>query len=68
MKALIKLGYTVEKLSSWDGDKGIYKFCKGNGQWLGLLDTNKKEIKPFHGYYGKHLNGIAKKIGYKLVQ
>lgn len=28
---LKKLGYTVEPWSSWEGDKGKFKFCKGNG-------------------------------------
>lgn len=68
IKKLKELGYTVEKWSSWEGDKGKFKFSKGTGQWLGLLNTINKTINPLHGYYGEYLDGIAKEISYELVQ
>jgi len=65
---LKELGFTVEPWSSWEGHIGMFKFCRGNGQWLGILNTKNSTISPFHGYYGGYLKSIAKSVSYDLVQ
>ena len=65
---LKELGYTVEIWSTWEGDKGKFKFCRGGGHWLGLLNTDNRTINPCHGFYGDYLRGIAKKLNFELVQ
>lgn len=65
---LRELGYTVEPWSSWEGDKGKFKFCRGEGHWLGLLNINNNTINPCHGFHSKYLSGIAEKLNFKLIQ
>lgn len=69
MKSISKLknlGYIVEKWSSWKGDKGKYRFCKGNGHWVGMINLNDNTINPCHGFYGGYLKNVAKEIGFTL--
>lgn len=68
IKQLRKLGYTVEAWSSWEGDKGKFKFCKGGGQWRGLININNKTIEPCHGFYGGSLRWLAKTLSFELKE
>lgn len=68
VEKLKKLGYTVEQWSSWEGDKGKFKFCRGGGHWQGLLNTNNNTIQPCHGFYGGILKPIAKELGFELSE
>ena len=68
VEKLESLGYTVEPWSNWKGDEGKFKFCRGSGGWLGLLNINKKTMEPCHGFYGGYLKLLAKELEVELIE
>jgi len=68
VEKLKELGYDVKEYSTWEGDKGKFMFWEGNGQILGFININTRELKPMHGFYGNYLKSLSKKLKYKLVQ